>query len=199
MNVDWNPPAPRQGLAGEWDKFVGPGQTKAEFWLILLPSILAALALAVFARMADLGWTILQTVVAVLLAFDLAGGVITNATSAAKRWYHRPGQGVRQHLGFVALHAIHLFLVAWLFRGMDWTYFAVFYLGLLAAALVVLQSPLYLQRPVALLAYCLILLINFYILMPTPGMEWFVPVFFAKLLISHLLKEAPYLPEIAAD
>jgi hypothetical protein len=29
---------------------------------------------------------------------------------------------------------------------------------------------------------------------PTPGLEWVVPFLFLKLLLSHLLKEAPYRP-----
>ncbi len=31
MNVAWIPPEPRRGLPGEWDKFVGPGQTQAAY------------------------------------------------------------------------------------------------------------------------------------------------------------------------
>jgi hypothetical protein len=56
MNVDWIPPEPRRGLLGEWDKFVGPGQTRAEFWLILIPSVVAVLALAAYARYQALNW-----------------------------------------------------------------------------------------------------------------------------------------------
>jgi len=54
MNVDWTPPAPRQGWRGEWDKFVGPGQTRAEFWLILAPSLLAGLGAPLYAIFAGL-------------------------------------------------------------------------------------------------------------------------------------------------
>jgi hypothetical protein len=194
MNIDWTPPEPRRGLLGEWDKFVGPGQTRAEFWLILIPSVVATLALAGYARLQGLNWNLVQTIVAMLLAFDLMGGVITNATSTAKRWYHRDGQGTVQHIGFIAVHAVHIFLVAWLFRGMDWLYFGVFYSCLLAASLIILSVPLYLQRPVAFLLYGGVVLISFYRFSPTPGFEWFVPVFFMKLLLSHLLKEAPYRP-----
>lgn len=91
MNVNWDPPAPRRGLAGEWDKFVGPGQIRAELWLIIIPSLLAGLGLPLYAIWLGLGWTTAQLVVAGLMAFDLTGGVVTNATSTAKRWYPRPG------------------------------------------------------------------------------------------------------------
>jgi hypothetical protein len=194
MNVDadWSSPEPRQGLMGAWDRVVGPGQTRAEFWLILVPSLLAGLAAPLYALFAGLGWTTTQLIVEGVIAFDLAGGVVTNATATAKRWYHRPGQGWRQHLGFIALHFSHLFLIAWLFRGMDWVYFFVFYAYLMAASLIITQVHLYLQRPVAFLLLVIVLLLNFYVLTPTPGLEWFVPLFFLKLLVSHLPKETPY-------
>lgn len=192
MQINWLPPVPRRGLAGEWDKFVGPGQTRAEFWLILVPSLLAGLAAPLFALCSGLGWSVWQLVVAGFLALDLVGGVVTNATATAKRWYHRPGQGWLQHLGFVALHGVHLALVVWLFRDGDWVYFNVYYLYLLVASLSIIQVRLYLQRPLALLLLVGAILINYYGLPPAQGLEWFVPIFFLKLLVSHLLKEAPY-------
>jgi hypothetical protein len=192
MQIEWTPIEPRRGFLGEWDKFVGPGQTRAELWLILIPSLAAGTALAAYARWMGLPWNFWQYLVAVLLAVDLTGGVITNATSAAKRWYHRAGQRWQQHLGFVAVHAAQLFLVAWLFRGMDWPYFLAFYGYLMAASLIIVAVPLYLQRPVALLLVVGAVLLEDYVFPAAPGMEWFVAVFFLKLLVSHLLKEAPY-------
>ncbi len=120
MNVDWNPPEPRRGLIGEYDKLVDPGQTEAEFWLIFIPAVMAMLALAAYAHFMQLNWTLLQYGIALVIAFDLTGGIVCNATTAAKRWYHRPGQGRVQHFTFVAVHAGYVFLAAWLFWGMDW-------------------------------------------------------------------------------
>ena len=192
MNIDWIAPPPRAGLAGEWDKFVGPGQTRAELWLILVPAVLAGIAAPWYAVHAGLGWAPLQLAIAALLALDLAGGVITNATATAKRWYHRPGQGWRQQLAFVAAHALHLGLAAWLLRDADWLYFGVFYAYLLAASLIITRVRLYLQRPVALLLLSGGLLLDLYALPATPGLEWFMPILLLKLLVSHLLNEAPY-------
>jgi hypothetical protein len=192
MNPDWTPPKPRPGLAGEWDKFVGPGQTRPEFWLSLIPAVLAGLTASLYAVYAGLGWTTIQLIVVGVMAFDLVGGVVTNATSAAKRWYHRPGQGWLQHLEFVAVHALHIFLIAWLFRQGDWIFFGVYYAYLLTSSLIITRTKLGLQRPVALLLYACVLLLNFYIVRPTAGLEWFVPIFFLKLLVSHLIKETPF-------
>lgn len=140
MQVDWNPPEPRAGLAGQWDRFMGPGLRPAEFWLILLPSLLMTIGVILYASAQNLGWTAVQTLVAAIITFDLTGGVITNATSTAKRWYHRSGQGVKEHLGFTAVHFIHLLLVAWLFRGGDWLYLTVTYGYLLVTAVFIARA-----------------------------------------------------------
>lgn len=194
MNIDWTPPEPRPGLLKEWDTFIGPGQTTAEAWLVIVPAILAGIAAPLYAILTGLDWSVAQFIIASLMALDLTGGVVANATTAAKRWYHRKGQGWGQHMAFVAVHVVHIFLIAWLFRDGDWLYLLVFSLYLLAASAVVLWMPLYLQRPVALLIYCVVLLVGIYMFPASPGMEWFIPVFFIKLLVSHLLKEAPYPP-----
>ncbi|MCA9968973.1 MAG: hypothetical protein KC425_02100 [Anaerolineales bacterium] len=198
MTINWTPPPPRRGLAGAWDRFIGPGARDAELWLQLLPTLAAPLLLLLYARQHSLGWSGWQQAVAALLAFDLVGGVITNATATAKRWYHRPGQGFAAHFGFVAVHFLHPLLVAWLFRGGDWAYFAASYLYLLLAAAAILALPLYLQRPAALACAVGGLALSLYAFTPTPGLEWFLPVFYLKLLVSHLLKEAPFAPPSSA-
>ena len=194
VNINWRYPPPRPGLRGALDRFIGPGATLAEIWLQLVPSVLAAIGAPAYAVWQGAGWSTAQLLVAGLLAFDMTGGVITNATSAAKRWYHREGQGLREHLVFTAVHALHLFLVAWLFRAGDWGFFGVTTAYLLATSVIILKTPLYLQRPVAYLLYAVALLLSMYGLTPTIGLEWFLPFFYLKLLVSHLLREEPYRP-----
>jgi len=199
MDSDWRDISPRNGLSGLLDRFIGPGATKAELLLQFVPSLVAMVVAPAYALTLPAQWTPLQLGLLALLALDLVGGVLTNATSTAKRWYHRPGQGWRQHLAFVSLHVIHVLLVALLFRGGDWR----FWLGtsgyLLGASVLILRSPLYLQRPVALGLYGLSLLGDRYVVAPTPGLEWFVPFFFLKILVSHLLQETPYRPGIPQE
>jgi hypothetical protein len=36
------------------------------------------------------------------------------------------------------------------------------------------------------------LLIVMLLFAPSPGLEWFIPVFYLKLLVSHLVLEAPF-------
>lgn len=201
MKIDWTPPEPRPGLAGAWDKFIGPGATDAELWLQLVGTVglTAVLALTNFTQRSDLHWSAWQWLVFLLFAFDLSGGIITNATSAAKRWYHRAGQRFIDHFGFVAVHSLHLAAVTWLFRDGDWPYFVVYYGYLLVATAVLLRTPLYLQRPLALLLYSGTLLLNGSFLLPTVGLSWFIPFFFLKLLVAHLVPEAPFQPEATAN
>jgi uncharacterized membrane protein YuzA (DUF378 family) len=197
-NIEWTPPKPRAGMLGTWDKFVGPGATSHEEWLQLGGGVVLMLAFGVllYSHRAGLNWTPLQIGLVGLLAFDLIGGIITNATSTAKRWYHRTGQeGFSAHIPFVAVHGLHLFIVAALFRNTDWSFFILLYGYLLLSSVVILRSPLYLQRPVSFVLYCGAVLLGMYVFTPTPGLEWFVPFFYLKLLVSHLVKEAPFTPE----
>lgn len=194
MQIDWHPPRPRRGLLGRWDAFIGPGATITEEWLQLLGGlVLAALVSLCFVFRFPGSPSSAQVIVMILLAFDLSGGIVTNATAPAKRWYHRPGQGLRQHLTFVLPHGIHLVLVAWLFPGSPWWWFPLFYSYLVGTTLLVLAVPLYLQRPVAFLCYAWVIVLNIIVGSPL-GLEWVVPLLFLKLLLSHLLKEAPFRP-----
>ncbi len=197
--MSWEPPAPRGDVVGALDRPIGPGATPAELQLVLLCAVLAALVLPVHAVVyEDAAWGAVQVLLAGVLAFDLAGGVTASATSSTKRWYHRSGHGLAQHLGFVLVYGVQIFLVAWLFHSMDWPFFAAVCGYLVAASIVILASPLYLQRPVAISLLCSALLLDAYALIPTPRLEWFAPILFLKLLVSHLLKEAPYHPRSAS-
>lgn len=66
---------------------------------------------------------------------------------------------------------------------------------MLLACITILLMPLYLQRPVALACYSLSILLCLYVFSAAEGMEWFLHLFYLKLLVSHILKEEPYRPE----
>jgi hypothetical protein len=193
--MTWEYPEPRSGWRGEFDRFMGPGATRAELTLEFGFALLGGVAMLVYALTSFPQWSIIQIGVAVLLAFDIAGGVVTNATSSAKRWYHRAGQGARQQLQFIALHVAHLIIVAWLFRSGDWLYAVVFSIYLVLTAMIIVRAPLYLQRPLALGLTGVAIVMGLIVFAPTPGLEWFIPLLFLKLLVNHLLREEPYLPD----
>jgi hypothetical protein len=82
----------------------------------------------------------------------------------------------------------HVFIVAALFRAGEWRYALIWSGLLLIATTIVLIAPKYLRRAIALLAVCAALAISLYAFSPTPGLEWFMPVLFLKLLGSHLVE-----------
>ncbi|MCT7952316.1 hypothetical protein NG798_21195 [Ancylothrix sp. C2] len=97
------------------------------------------------------------------------------------------------------LSAISALLSPRQFREGDWGFWFGTSGYLLGASVLILRSPLYLQRPVALGLYGLSLLGNCYLVSPTSGLEWFLPFFFLKILVSHLLPETPYYTGISQD
>ena len=195
MFTNWDSPPSRPGLPGWLDRITGTEATTPELLIQFVPSLIFAIAAPIYARTLAVDWTYLQLGLISLLAFDLLGGVLTNATSSAKRWFHRKGQTWQHHLGFVSIHLVHILLVALVFRDSDWSFFWVVSGYLMVSAIAILRTPLYLQRPLALGLYSLALLGNLYLFDPTTGLEWFLPLFFLKLLVSHLLYETPYQPD----
>ncbi|MCF4099418.1 hypothetical protein [Maritalea mediterranea] len=196
MRIDWEPPAPRRGLSGSWDKFVGPGATNAEEIVQLgLGAVIALALIGLFWQGATADHMIWHWVFVVVLALDIGGGIVTNATSAAKRWYHRKGHGKRQHFLFVCAHLLHLGLAALLFAAQPMVFFAVAAGSLLLGTLIILFTPLYLQRPVAFGVATLFMLLSFVPEMALPNLNWLLPLLALKLLLGHLVKEAPFQPE----
>ncbi|ASP40897.1 hypothetical protein CHH28_10380 [Bacterioplanes sanyensis] len=191
MKIQWQPTAPRSGWQGNIDRFIGPGASKAEAWLQLVVPLLAAISVWIWAP----SWGPLQLLLAIVLAADLAGGIVTNATASAKRWYHRPGQGKRQHMSFIALHFIQLTLFSIVFMDFDLAWIAASGGYLLLASWTIVSVPLYLQRPIAMTLFAVSVMLSEYWLTVPAGLEWFLPLFYLKLLLSHLLKEAPFSPD----
>ncbi len=188
--INWDYPQPQNML----DRFVGPGATRAERLLQFVPTLFVTLGLIATAVLSDWGWTPVQLIIAAVLTLDMVGGVITNATSAGKRWYHRAGQGFRQHMMFVLIHIVQPTLLVLFFDPGNWMFVAAGYGYLVLASLLILLTPLYLQRPLAGLLLVLSFFLSLYVLPVPQHFEWFLPVFYTKLLSSHLLREEPYRP-----
>ena len=194
MSISKNYLSPRPGLPGLLDRLTGTEATTAELLIQFVPPTIFAIAAPIYAQTLAVDWTYLQLRLISFLGFDLLGGVLTNATSSAKRWFHREGQTWKNHLVFVSVHLVHIFTVTLLFRNSDWSFFWIVSGYLMVSAIAILRTPLYLQHPLALGLYSLALLGNLYLFDSTPCLEWFLPLFFLKLLVSHLLYETPYQP-----
>lgn len=195
MKISWELPASRPGFWGSIDKLIGPGATKAEKNIQLYPPFLFAGGIVAFGLFSQLDWSVWQYVIIALLAVDMLGGVITNATSAAKRWYFREGEGFKQHMIFVGLHLLQTAAFSWAFLDLNLMWIAGVYGVLMVGSAIILKTPLYLQRPVAAALYIGTLFLSFYVFENPPYLEWFLPILFFKILVSHVLREEPYQPE----
>ncbi|MEV2237485.1 hypothetical protein [Micromonospora sp. NPDC049891] len=193
VRVDWRVPPPRPGLAGAVDRFFGPGRSRrenlAEAGAHLL--VLSLLAGYVLRQARGQHWSVVEIVVTAVIAVDLVGGVLTNATNAAKRWYHRPGQRARR-LGFVAAHLAYPVVVTLLpAAGADPAWLLANAALLLVAAIVVESAPVDVKRLIAMALYLVAVLVNLTFLPLAPAYAWFPLLFYLKLLVCFLVLEAP--------
>ena len=172
------------------DRLLGPGATRQDTLLAVGSASLMTCLILVLAEKRELDWSPGQWALASVLAFDLIGGVAVNASAPARDYYFGAGRGAPHHIAFVALHAVHVVMFSWLFRGGDWIFAGALSVGLIMASGAVLATPVYMRRAAAMLLLTLgIVLVSAGA--PTPGMEWFVPVLLTKLLACYLLGDVP--------
>lgn len=174
-------PAPSSRLVSIFRRVSGPDATapEAAVWLagtLGLTGVAAAVAVA-----RNPGWSALQWVLAIGIAFDFGGGVVANATSAAKRSFHGPGR-TRSRALFYAAH-VHPLVLPLAFSA-SWTASAALYAGMLAAAALVELAPRAVAQPVALALVAAGLFVSCGAVWPI-GLEWFAPVYLLKLVGAY--------------
>jgi hypothetical protein len=194
LNVDWEIPSTPPGWGGRLERFMGPGKTRAESAVEMLGGTIGFAALAAAAATDDAvkSWSSIELGLAVILALDLVGGVLTNATNSAKRWYHRPGPGRRRaRFLFVATHVLHLAVVAFVLLpdGARWWWT---HLALLAISTALVELvPVEIKRPTAMAALVFAVAAG-QAVAPIAGVLSLVPaLFYLKLLVGHMVPEAP--------
>jgi hypothetical protein len=170
------------------DVLTGPEASPGERALGWLAAAVAASAQLFWAlRVGD--WSAVQTLVAVLIAFDIGGGVVVNATRSAKRWWHRPGRSQRRQFGFFVAHA-HPFVVAALWPDFSWTSAFTLYTVMLLMALTVMAAPDLLKRPLSFgLGAAGIVLVVTSMQMPA-GLAWLPVLYLIKLVMAHAVPES---------
>ncbi len=163
----------------------------------------AVLTVGYVAVTAPEAWMVWQYVLAAVLAFDLIGGVVANGLNSAKRDHFAAdaaaaswlGRLVRRPILFAIVH-VQPIVIGLLFPGAAWWWGPAWYVTVLLTVVVVRRSPLYLQRPVALL-FCTIIAVLAPVV-PAPFGLWWVPVIMVlKLPLAHAVHEEPYRPESA--
>ncbi|MFE4632921.1 hypothetical protein ACFRJ1_06035 [Streptomyces sp. NPDC056773] len=194
LRISWEIPATPPGLAGRLERFMGPGKSRSESAVETIGLLGCALLLAagLWTSGAARDWSTAQLVVVVLAGLDLIGGVLTNASNSAKRWYHRAGPEARRaRLLFVPAHLLHLGAIGLFVLSGDITWTLVNAALLLGGAAVVEFAPVHLKRPVAMALLMAAVLVNLFWLPVPAALAWFAPLFFLKLLVCHLVPEAP--------
>ncbi|WP_020620664.1 hypothetical protein [Paenibacillus daejeonensis] len=190
--IDWH-------YEGKTDYSAGTGATPAERRLSLLAALIVPIFVTAGLWRGEVLWTTAQTVVALLLAADISGGLVANALNSCKRFYHTPpkphegltGRLLKHPVWFGVLHVHPIVVGLWHGQG-NWIYAACWYAFYLISLAVVLRTPLYLKRPVSMLLILLAFLVNSYILDPVTGFEWLMPLLFIKIIYGHLVREEPY-------
>ena len=165
---------------------VAPKATRSESLTVYTTALAGAALATVLMLSTDL--PLMATVVVALLALDLFGGAVVNATRSAKRRFHGPDRSARHHLGFVAAH-IQPFVLALVVPDFTWTVAAAVYAMALASATVIAITPAVLRRAIAFALTALGLLIVTSLLTAPGELTWFAPVLLVKLLLSHMLPE----------
>ncbi|NIJ12472.1 hypothetical protein FHU38_002816 [Saccharomonospora amisosensis] len=191
--LDWRIPATPRGVSGALRRFLGPGRTRSENVAEVAGQLVGMSLLSAYLATTG-GWSErspLQLAVLAVMVFDLVGGVLTNATNPAKRWYHRPGHGSGRRLLFVASHLLYLVAIPLVLHAGGWTWFAVNAALLLSAAVLIEALPVELKRVSAVGLYLVAVLVNLTWLPLPESLAWFGFLFYLKLLVCFLVPEAP--------
>lgn len=187
--------------SGKTDALVGTGACRSEKFLAYGFGGVIPLLYVYLYLQGSLDWAWWQFILAALMGIDLGAGVVANALNSCKRFYHTPLKEnepsyvgyLKQPILFALIH-IYPFIVAVAYPGATWFYGISWYGLLLVSAWLVLQSPLYLRRPIAFGVMLLVILMNLYFIPAPPGFEWLVPALFLKIILGHQVREEPYRP-----
>ncbi len=164
------------------DRLAGPGATRLELTLGLGASAVGlAVGLVTALSQPWLWWE--QTLV-VLIAADLAGGVVVNAQPASRLWWHRPGRRSVHHIRFAALH-VHPFIFAILLDEWSWGLAIGLYVAVVVGAAAVALSPRRLQEAVGLGCAGMIIAGATSWGGAPSVLVWLVPLYVLKLVVSH--------------
>ncbi len=171
------------------DPLIGPDATTSELLLGWGSAVLAATAQLAWALRFG-HWSVPQTIVAMLFAFDIGGGVVVNTTRSGRRYWHRDGVRRAKELTFSAVH-MHPFVIAWLWPGFSLLQATGLYASMLAFAVVVaVATPGYLQRPVAFGLTAIGLVLGITVFRAPPGLVWLPLLYYVKLVAGHAVADA---------
>jgi hypothetical protein len=195
--IDWRP------MSGRPDWLFGTDATGVERGLTWAASIVGiVLAIACWWFFSRDEWSWWQVALVCVIAFDVVGGAVANASNSIKRTYGtqsiaaptRTSRLVRSPIVFAAAH-VHPIVLSLVLPGLGLGWGIGWYVSMLVAVVVVTTCPLYVQRPVAMI--CFVTLLGVSVFAGTPlAIAWFLPMFLAKLVLAHSVREEPYRPAV---
>lgn len=178
----------RPGLAGYWDRFVGPHPSRAA----TIGTVGTVVAASLWADRGLSAPAPCRSRIALrVLAIDLWGGAWVNNTRACVRWYERPGQGAKEHLGFASLHIAHPAVIAVLdvnggsrsrISAIRWA--SLHFSWMIGSAAVIAAAPRRARLPIAASSTLIGMRLD-RILGSSTAAPWFAPIYYTKLLIGH--------------
>ncbi len=183
-------PPPRDGLIGEWDKFVGPGAARWENAGTLGFAALGAVTAPALVKRQRPEANPLELAAASAVGLDLGGGTWCNETPSCKRWYHRAGSRGRDRVAFAALH-LYPFLAELVSGRRQWRSAAVSYSTLVAGAAILELASAEKRRSTAWGLYTIWLAGTSVVAPPPAGYAWLPSVLGFKLLLGHGTPRGP--------
>lgn len=194
--IEWSTAGERR------DAVYGDGVTRAEKSIALGTAVAGTAIAVVLAAAAGVSWNALQWAVAVVIAFDLLGGVVANGLNSAKRAHFGPAADApapgplarltRRPVLFAAVH-VQPIIVSLVFPPHEPWWGLGCWAVVLISVVAVRAVPLHLERPVALAACVVIVLASTAVAAPV-GFAWLPAIMALKLVLAHAVQEEPYRP-----
>lgn len=158
---------------------IGPHATAAELTLSWGAALVAGLGQAVAAVWLD--YSALQTVVAVMFAIDVGGGVVVNSTISGRAWWHRPEY---QYRGLFFIAHVHVLVVAALWPSVSKIDAVFVYAYVLMCATVTTRVPREIALPVSVALTSIGIVVTEHVQLPH-GLAWLPPLLLLKLVVGH--------------
>lgn len=167
-------------------KLTGPTATRTEILLqFLVPA--AIVAFLVYSQAAFLfGQGLLYTIVLCLLAFDVIGGVVTNETIAARRWFNRDGVSKLKKWLFCLMHLVHICALFLFLNEPALSGFLTYCSLYLASFTLVILTPNYISRAVAAWLYCAFIVLFFeFDYFGLENFKYLLLIFHYKIVVAY--------------
>lgn len=161
----------------------GDNPSRFEMVLTYAVGVLAAIFVVGYGLAQGIALSLWQMVVLFVVTLDVASGAVANATHSTNTWYRRRALWVR--LLFVVVHFVHALLVVLLLDAGNWVFFwAVYGYMLISTLVLLLMPPTQAQRTLAFAFFVVGVMGATYLLSTPVLLQWFAPVYFAKLILG---------------